>query len=81
MGGFLAILVIGYGMVQSLAPRLTGKKSGKVPDGLSVDFHRLYHAGGTDFPGPAPSRGKRQGISGKRDPAYACRSGFNPTAR
>lgn len=32
-GGFLALWVIGYGMVQALAPRITGKASGKVPDG------------------------------------------------
>ncbi|GAA3703243.1 organoarsenical effux MFS transporter ArsJ [Oceanisphaera sediminis] len=32
-GGFLALWVIGYGLVQTLAPRITGKASGKVPDG------------------------------------------------
>ena len=36
VGGFLAAWVIGYGIVQSLAPSLTGIKSGKVPDGLTA---------------------------------------------
>lgn len=31
-GGFLALWVIGYGMVQAFAPRITGKASGRVPD-------------------------------------------------
>ncbi|MDP5291676.1 organoarsenical effux MFS transporter ArsJ [Oceanimonas sp. CHS3-5] len=31
VGGFLALWVIGYGMVQSLAPHLTGKRAGRVP--------------------------------------------------
>lgn len=33
VGGFLALWVIGYGFVQSIAPNLTGKKQGKVPTG------------------------------------------------
>lgn len=33
VGGFLAIWVIAYGIVQSLAPNITGKKSDHVPDG------------------------------------------------
>ncbi len=33
VGGFLAIWIIGYGIVQGFAPRLTGRRSGKVPDG------------------------------------------------
>ncbi len=33
VGGFLAIWVIGYGFVQSIAPNLTGKSKGKVPGG------------------------------------------------
>ena len=33
VGGFLALWVIGYGIVQAFAPELTGKRSGKVPDG------------------------------------------------
>jgi MFS family permease len=36
VGGFLASWVIGYGIVQALAPRLTGKAEGKVPDGKSA---------------------------------------------
>ncbi|WP_297482857.1 organoarsenical effux MFS transporter ArsJ [uncultured Photobacterium sp.] len=33
VGGFLALWVIGYGFVQSIAPRITGKAEGIVPDG------------------------------------------------
>ncbi len=36
VGGFLALWIIGYGAVQSLAPRITGKASGQVPDGRSA---------------------------------------------
>jgi predicted MFS family arabinose efflux permease len=36
IGGFLAAWVIGYGIVQSIAPYFTGKRSGKVPDGRSA---------------------------------------------
>lgn len=36
VGGFLAVWIIGYGLVQSIAPRLTGKKSGRVPDGQTA---------------------------------------------
>ncbi|WP_281212685.1 organoarsenical effux MFS transporter ArsJ [Shewanella insulae] len=36
VGGFLALWIIGYGTVQSLAPRVTGKASGQVPDGRSA---------------------------------------------
>jgi MFS family permease len=36
VGSFLACWVIGYGIVQMLAPRLTGKAEGKVPDSKSV---------------------------------------------
>lgn len=36
VGGFLASWVIGYGLVQSLAPQLTGKASGKLPDGRAA---------------------------------------------
>ena len=36
VGGFLASWVIGYGVVQSLAPAITGKKQGKVPDGRAA---------------------------------------------
>lgn len=33
VGGFLALWIIGYGIVQSFAPLLTGRRSGKVPAG------------------------------------------------
>jgi len=33
VGGFMAIWIIGYGAVQAVAPYLTGKRSGRVPDG------------------------------------------------
>ena len=36
VGGFLAAWIIGYGVVQSFAPRITGKQRGQVPDGRSV---------------------------------------------
>ena len=35
-GGFLALWIIGYGAVQALAPRITGKGRGAVPDGRSA---------------------------------------------
>ncbi|HCM04771.1 MAG TPA: MFS transporter [Oceanospirillales bacterium] len=33
VGGFLAAWVIGYGFVQTIAPKITGTKSGHAPDG------------------------------------------------
>ena len=36
VGGFLALWVIGYGFVQSVAPYFTGRKSGQVPDGKTA---------------------------------------------
>lgn len=36
VGGFLAIWVIGYGVIQANAPSMTGAKQGKIPNGLSV---------------------------------------------
>lgn len=36
VGGFLAIWIIGYGVIQSLAPVITGNASGKIPDGRSA---------------------------------------------
>ena len=36
VGGFLALWVIGYGFVQSLAPKITGKSAGITPDGKSA---------------------------------------------
>ena len=41
VGGFLALWVIGYGGVQSLAPYLTGMRTGKVPDGKDAFFWSL----------------------------------------
>ncbi len=37
-GGFLALWVIGYGAVQAVAPRITGKAAGRVPDGRAALF-------------------------------------------
>ena len=36
VGGFLAAWVIGYGIVQSFAPAITGKRRGQVPDGRAA---------------------------------------------
>ncbi|HEX5276716.1 MAG TPA: organoarsenical effux MFS transporter ArsJ [Fluviicoccus sp.] len=36
VGAFLAAWVIGYGVVQSFAPYLTGKRQGRVPDGRAA---------------------------------------------
>lgn len=36
VGGFLAAWIIGYGIVQSVAPYFTGKRDGRVPDGRSA---------------------------------------------
>lgn len=36
IGGFLAAWVIGYGAVQSVAPYVTGKRSGQTPDGRAA---------------------------------------------
>ena len=36
VGGFMASWVIGYGLVQSIAPYFTGKKSGQVPSGKAA---------------------------------------------
>lgn len=41
VGGFLACWIIGYGFVQSIAPQITGKASGKVPDGHSARWWAL----------------------------------------
>ncbi len=45
VGGFLALWVIGYGIVQSLAPAITGKNRGEVPDGRSAFVWALLLAG------------------------------------
>ena len=34
--GFIALWIIGYGIVQSFAPVFTGKRSGKLPDGKTA---------------------------------------------
>ncbi|MEH6648454.1 MAG: organoarsenical effux MFS transporter ArsJ [Motiliproteus sp.] len=36
VGGFLALWIIGYGIAQTLAPFLTGKRAGYTPDGYSA---------------------------------------------
>ncbi len=36
VGGFLALWIVGYGLVQSFAPALTGKTRGQVPDGRAA---------------------------------------------
>jgi hypothetical protein len=45
VGGFLAAWVIGYGIVQSFAPNITGKKRGHVPDGRAAFMWALALAG------------------------------------
>ncbi|AUM13852.1 organoarsenical effux MFS transporter ArsJ [Ketobacter alkanivorans] len=36
VGGFLALWIIGYGVVQTQAPRLTGNAQGRLPDGKAA---------------------------------------------
>ena len=36
VGGFLAVWIIGYGVVQALTPTLTAKKTGRTPDGRAA---------------------------------------------
>lgn len=45
VGGFLVAWVMGYGIVQSFAPRITGKKYGHVPDGRAAFLWALALAG------------------------------------
>ena len=45
VGGFLAVWVIGYGIVQSFAPNITGKKRGHVLDGRAAFLWALALAG------------------------------------
>ncbi|AZZ45491.1 MFS transporter [Pseudomonadaceae bacterium SI-3] len=45
VGGFLALWVIGYGIIQSLAPAITGKNRGEVPDGRSAFVWAMLLAG------------------------------------
>ncbi|MDO6446459.1 organoarsenical effux MFS transporter ArsJ [Colwellia sp. 1_MG-2023] len=42
VGGFMASWVIGYGIVQSFAPLITGKKSGKPPSGKAAFIWASY---------------------------------------
>ncbi|WP_144211706.1 organoarsenical effux MFS transporter ArsJ [Shewanella donghaensis] len=42
VGGFMASWVIGYGIVQSLAPYFTGKQQGKVPTGRAAFLWASY---------------------------------------
>lgn len=42
VGGFMATWVIAYGIVQSFAPLLTGKKQGKVPSGKAAGQWASY---------------------------------------
>lgn len=44
VGGFLAVWIIGYGIVQSVAPYITGSSSTKVPDGRSALWWALLLA-------------------------------------
>jgi predicted MFS family arabinose efflux permease len=41
VGGFLAVWVIGYGIVQSVAPIIINRVSGKIPDGRSARWWAL----------------------------------------
>ena len=45
IGGFMALWVIGYGVVQSIAPYFTGKRRGQVPDGRAAFAWALLLAG------------------------------------
>ncbi|MBF7731373.1 organoarsenical effux MFS transporter ArsJ [Pseudomonas sp. N040] len=45
VGAFLASWVIGYGIVQALAPAVTGKRRGQLPDGRAALFWALLLAG------------------------------------
>ena len=36
VGGFMALWVIGYGGIQAMAPRITGIRRGRIPDGRSA---------------------------------------------
>lgn len=41
VGGFLAAWIIGYGIVQSIAPHVTGRRSGRLPDGRAASAWAL----------------------------------------
>ncbi|MDG3086672.1 organoarsenical effux MFS transporter ArsJ [Vibrio hannami] len=47
VGGFLALWVIAYGFVQGIAPKITGKAEGKVPDGSAATYWAAILAGVT----------------------------------
>ena len=42
VGGFMATWIIAYGVVQSFAPNITGKKQGKVPTGRTAFLWAAY---------------------------------------
>ncbi len=44
VGGFLASWVMAYGVVQGLAPKITGKAQGRVPDGAAALYWALLLA-------------------------------------
>ncbi|PJC85010.1 MFS transporter [Vibrio sp. HA2012] len=44
VGGFLAVWVIAYGIVQGIAPTITGKAQGKIPDGSAALYWALLLA-------------------------------------
>lgn len=45
VGGFLATWVIGYGFVQSIAPAITGRRHGQIPDGRAAFIWAALLAG------------------------------------
>ncbi|MFA0440590.1 MFS transporter permease [Vibrio sp. 10N.286.49.C2] len=47
VGGFLALWVIAYGFVQGIAPKITGKAQGEVPDGAAAFWWAMALAGVT----------------------------------
>ncbi len=47
VGGFLALWIIGYGVVQGFAPYLTGKRRGVVPSGRAAVYWALLLTGVT----------------------------------
>jgi len=44
VGSFLALWIIGYGFVQAIAPKITGRQNGKLPDGKMVSGWALLLA-------------------------------------
>ncbi|MEH6386648.1 organoarsenical effux MFS transporter ArsJ [Pseudomonas profundi] len=61
VGGFMAVWIIGYGIVQTVAPTLTRSRSGRAPDGRAALLWATLLAGlpaaiavglGTDLPEP-----------------------------